>query len=84
MTYQVSLGCYYSLVHVRPRELPQLYGHLEWTPYTRSVFFGCQKHGNEVNVDTMLQGVMWGMSVPPPLSRFTSFLPSVPRPPVHL
>ena len=46
-----------------------------------------QKYGDEVKADTLLRGVVRGASVPPtanPLpTRFTSFPPTVPHPPVR-
>ena len=49
---------------------------------------GRQKYGDEVKSNTILRDVMQGTSVPPAanplLTRFTSFPPTVPRPPVRL
>ena len=49
---------------------------------------GHQEYGDEVKANTILRDIMRGMSVPPTanplLARFTSFPPTVPRPPVRL
>ena len=49
---------------------------------------GRQEYGDELKADALLRGIIRGMSVPPTtnplLVRFTSFPPTVPRPPVRL
>jgi hypothetical protein len=46
----------------------------------RSIFAGCLNYGDEVKADTMLHGVLRGISVPPTANP----VPTVPRPHVRL